>query len=191
MIQKLPNILSSLRIILAFLFVYLYLQTELEYRITSLVIFFFAAISDYYDGKIAREYEIETKFGVFLDPLADKFLTFAGFASLAVLAPSVFPWWIVIVITVRDVGVTLLRIYAEKKDYNMETRFLAKAKTLVQMICLYLALLFGMIVNLSYNWVDILGITFHVAFWMVMLLTVYSGLEYIFTNKKLFQKSSA
>jgi|AntRauTorckE6833_2_1112554.scaffolds.fasta_scaffold33041_2 CDP-diacylglycerol--glycerol-3-phosphate 3-phosphatidyltransferase len=191
MIQKLPNILSSLRIILAFLFVYLYLQTELEYRITSLVIFFFAAISDYYDGKIAREYEIETKFGVFLDPLADKFLTFAGFASLAVLAPSVFPWWIVIVITVRDVGVTLLRIYAEKKDYNMETRFLAKAKTLVQMIYLYLALLFGMIVNLSYNWVDILGITFHVAFWMVMLLTVYSGLEYIFTNKKLFQKSSA
>jgi CDP-diacylglycerol--glycerol-3-phosphate 3-phosphatidyltransferase len=191
MIQKLPNILSSLRIILAFLFVYLYLQTELEYRITSLVIFFFAAISDYYDGKIAREYEIETKFGVFLDPLADKFLTFAGFASLAVLAPSVFPWWIVIVITVRDVGVTLLRIYAEKKDYNMETRFLAKAKTLVQMIYLYLALLFGMIVNLSYNWVAILGITFHVAFWMVLLLTVYSGLEYIFTNKKLFQKSSA
>lgn len=191
MIQKLPNILSTLRIILAFLFVYLYLQTELEYRITSLVVFFFAAISDYYDGKIAREYEIESKFGVFLDPLADKFLTFAGFASLAVLAPSVFPWWIVIVITIRDVGVTLLRIYAEKKDYNMETRFLAKAKTMVQMIYLYLALLFGMIVNLSYNWVDILGTTFHVAFWMVMLLTVYSGLEYIFTNKKLFQKSSA
>lgn len=191
MIQKLPNILSTLRIILAFLFVYLYLQTELEYRIASLVVFFFAAISDYFDGKIARKYEIESKFGVFLDPLADKFLTFAGFASLAVLAPSIFPWWIVIVITVRDVGVTLLRMYADKKDYEMETRYLAKAKTMVQMIYLYLALLFGMIVNLSYNWVDMLGTTFHVAFWLVMLLTVYSGIEYIFTNKKLFQNSAA
>lgn len=191
MIQKLPNILSSLRIILAFLFVYLYLQTELEYRIASLVVFFFAAISDYYDGKIARKYEIESKFGVFLDPLADKFLTFAGFASLAVLAPEIFPWWIVIVITVRDVSVTLLRIYAERKDYEMKTRFLAKAKTMVQMIYLYLALLFGMIVNLSYNWVEILGTTFHVAFWLVMLLTVYSGIEYIFANKKLFQNSTA
>ena len=124
-------------------FLLLYIQDDLWLRGISLAIFAVAALTDFFDGYIARKYRVESKFGIFLDPLADKFLTIAGFVCLPFLSPDQFPWWAIILIVIRDLGITGLRIFADRKNLTMQTRSSAKAKTAIQMIYLYAALLFS------------------------------------------------
>ncbi|MEP1152319.1 MAG: CDP-diacylglycerol--glycerol-3-phosphate 3-phosphatidyltransferase [Balneola sp.] len=194
--KSLPNILSSLRIVLAPVFLYLYLQGGLVWGLLSILVFTIAAITDYFDGHYARKYQIETSLGVFLDPLADKVLTFSAFIVLPFIDESQFPWWAVALIIVRDVFMTSLRVYANKKNMQMKTRNLAKTKTTIQLTFLYVALLLGVFEgteNFIAHWAEVILST-GVMFWVMMFVTfvtVYSGLEYIFTNKKLFRSSAS
>lgn len=176
-------------------FLFFYIQEDIWLRGISLVIFLVAALTDFFDGYIARKYEVESKFGVFLDPLADKFLTFAGFVCLPFLSPDQFPWWAIILIVIRDLGITLLRIYADRSNLTMETRSSAKAKTAIQMIYLYAALIFGLLLLLGGRVGEAVQSVFEMDlfYWgmiAVMAITVYSGLEYLFVNRQLFSKSA-
>ncbi|MAO64483.1 MAG: hypothetical protein CL666_05745 [Balneola sp.] len=186
--KHVPNILSSLRIILAPIFLFMYVQDELIWRSLSIAVFATAAVTDFFDGKIARRYNLESKLGIFLDPLADKFLTFAGFLCLPFLDPEQFPWWAVSLIVIRDVGVTLLRLYTNRKNITLETRFTAKAKTMVQMIFLYAVILIGVFKQADIEFADLAvqffntGILYY-AMMFVTALTVYSGIEYLWVNK--------
>ncbi|MCH2450867.1 MAG: CDP-alcohol phosphatidyltransferase family protein [Gracilimonas sp.] len=190
--KNLPNILSAFRMVLAPIFLFMYIQDELIWRSLSIAVFATAAVTDYFDGKIARYYKLESEFGVFLDPLADKFLTFAGFLCLPFLDPGQFPWWAVVLIVIRDMAVTLLRLYAGKKKISMETRFTAKAKTLVQMVFLYIVLLIGVFKQADIEFADSAaqffnsGILFY-GMMFVTALTVYSGIEYLWVNRQLFR----
>lgn len=194
--KSIPNILSSLRIVLAPVFLYLYLQGGLVWGLLSILVFTIAAITDYFDGHYARKYEIETSLGVFLDPLADKVLTFSAFIVLPFVDESQFPWWAVTLIIIRDVFMTGLRVYANKKDMQMKTRFTAKTKTTIQLVFLYVALLLGVFQgtdNIIAHWAEVILST-GAMFWVMMFVTfvtVYSGIEYIFTNKKLFRSSAS
>ena len=141
-VKKVPNILSGFRLLLAPIFLYLFIQEQIFWRSLSLAIFFIAAATDFIDGYIARRFDAESDVGVFLDPLADKFLTFAGFICLPFLDPSQFPMWAVLLIVVRDIAITSLRIYANRKGIMMETRYTAKLKTALQMMYLYACLLY-------------------------------------------------
>lgn len=189
--RQLPNILSSIRIILAPIFLILYVQDEVVWRALSVGIFAVAVVTDFFDGYIARLYKAQTDYGVFLDPLADKFLTFAGFICLPFLDASQFPWWAVAVIVFRDVLVTGMRILADYRNLSMDTRLTAKFKTLGQMFFLYLVLMVGVFIETDV-WLSsyctqlmqsgILG-------WMmiaIVVLTLYSGVEYIYINKNIF-----
>lgn len=189
--KHLPNILTFLRLVLAPVFLYMYVQDELVWRSLSLVVFAVAAVTDFFDGYFARAYGVESKSGVFMDPLADKFLTFAGFVCLPVLDPVLFPWWAVGVIVARDLIVTVLRIVADVRKISVETRYLAKVKTLVQMIFLYICLLIGVFmqadITLS-NHVHALMET-SILFWSMMFvtaITAYTGIEYLVVNRHLF-----
>lgn len=194
--KSLPNILSSLRIVLAPVFLYLYLQGGLVWGLLSILVFTIAAITDYFDGHYARKYQIETSLGVFLDPLADKVLTFSAFIVLPFIDESQFPWWAVTLIIIRDVFMTSLRVYANKKNMQMKTRNLAKTKTTIQLTFLYVALLLGVFEgtgNIIAHWAEVILST-GAMFWVMMFVTfvtVYSGLEYIFTNKNLFRSSAS
>lgn len=189
--KNVPNILSGIRLILAPIFLIMYIQDELIWRSLSIAVFAVAAVTDYFDGKIARKYKIESDFGVFLDPLADKFLTFAGFLCLPFLDSSQFPWWAVIAIVIRDITVTLLRLYAKRKNLHLVTLFTAKAKTMVQMIFLYLMILIGVFKQADIDFSDQVnqffntGILYY-AMLFVTALTVYSGIEYLWVNRKMF-----
>lgn len=191
-----PNILSGIRLILAPIFLIMYIQDELIWRSLSIAVFAAAAVTDYFDGKIARKYEIESEFGNFLDPLADKFLTFAGFFCLPFLDAEQFPWWAVIVIIIRDVTITLLRLYAARKKMHLETRVSAKAKTMIQMIFLYLVILIGVFIQADIDFSDDVnrffrsGILFY-AMMFVTAVTVYSGIEYLWVNRQLFTRKTA
>lgn len=193
--KNLPNILSGLRMILAPIFLFMYIQDELIWRSLSIAVFATAAVTDYFDGKIARYYKLESDFGIFLDPLADKFLTFAGFLCLPFLDASQFPWWAVTLIVIRDVGVTGLRLYTNKKHLTMQTRFTAKAKTLIQMIFLYAVLLLGVFKQADIEFSNLAsqffnsGILYYVMLF-VTFFTVYSGIEYLWVNRKIFKKTA-
>lgn len=191
--KNLPNILSSIRMVLAPIFLFMYVQDELIWRSLSIAVFAAAAVTDYFDGKIARYYQLESEFGVFIDPLADKFLTFAGFLCLPFLDASQFPWWAVAAIVIRDVLVTALRLYAGRKKIPMKTRFTAKAKTMVQMIFLYIVILLGVFKQADIEFADQAALFFDsgILFYVMMFvtaLTVYSGIEYIWVNNELFKK---
>ena len=189
--RRLPNILSTIRIILAPIFLMLYVQDEAVWRALSVGIFAVAVVTDFFDGYIARLYGAQTDYGVFLDPLADKFLTFAGFICLPFIDAGQFPWWAVGVIVLRDIIVTGMRILADYRNVSMDTRLTAKAKTMGQMFFLYTVLLVGVFIEtdvwLSSYCIELMqsGI---LAWFMIaiVVLTVYSGLEYIYINKNLF-----
>lgn len=177
-------------------FLFLFIQDDILLRSISLFVFLVAALTDYFDGMYARKYKVESDFGVFLDPLADKFLTFAGFVCLPFLDSSQFPWWAVIVIMIRDITITLLRIFADRKGIVMETRVTAKAKTAIQMGYLYVALLLGLFLIIPGTLSEITHAIYdtNVFFWgmmAVVAITVYSGIEYLYVNRHLFRKETA
>src|SRR5690625_6952005 len=98
--------LSSFRLLLAHIFLYLFIQEVLLIRGLSLLVFTIAALTDAFDGYLARKHKVESKMGAFLDPLADKFLTFAGFICLPFLTPTLFQCWAILLIVLRDIIVT-------------------------------------------------------------------------------------
>lgn len=194
--KHVPNILSLIRIILAPIFLFMYVQDELIWRSLSIAVFATAAVTDFFDGKIARYYNLESKLGIFLDPLADKFLTFAGFFCLPFLDAAQFPWWAVALIVIRDVMVTGLRLYTNRKEIILETRFTAKAKTMVQMVFLYGVLLLGVFKQADIELADSAaqffnsGILFY-AMMFVTVLTVYSGFEYLWVNRAILTSETS
>jgi len=190
-VHNVPNILSVVRIILAPIFLYMYLQDELVWRALSIAVFAGAAVTDFFDGYIARTYNAESKSGIFLDPLADKVLTFAGFFCLPFLDPVLFPWWAVGLIVVRDVAITLLRVFADYQDIDVETRFTAKLKTMLQMIFLYICLLIGVFLQADILFSDHVHALMETpvmgwAMLLVVSVTVYTGIEYLVVNRHLF-----
>ncbi|MEX1010634.1 MAG: CDP-diacylglycerol--glycerol-3-phosphate 3-phosphatidyltransferase [Balneolaceae bacterium] len=193
--QNLPNILSVFRILLAPLFLYMYLQDDLVWRALSIAVFAVAAVTDIIDGYIARTWKVESRLGVFLDPLADKVLTFSGFICLPFIDPVQFPWWAIGIIVFRDVAITLLRIYAEQKNLPMETRVTAKMKTLLQMIFLYIALLIGVFLQADILFADHVRTLMEsdIMGWLMILVvvvTAWSGIEYLWVNRHLFGSGS-
>lgn len=193
--EKLPNILSGTRLLLAPIFFILFIQDDLIWRGVGLVIFTVAALTDFFDGYFARKYDVESKIGIFLDPLADKFLTFAGFVCLPFVDSSQFVWWAIILIIIRDVTITLLRIYSERKGIVMETRQSAKIKTAIQMGYLYVALLLGFLILIPGTTATVVHVIFdtNILYWgliIVTFITVYSGIEYLVVNRGLFSSRS-
>ena len=187
----LPNQLTVLRIILTPVFVYLFLMDDPVLKQISLGVFILAAITDWYDGWLARKFNYITAWGKFLDPLADKILTSAAFFAFVFL--DVLSLWMVIVIVSRDFLVTFLRMYADMRKHSFATSRLAKWKTFIQMFFLYYLLaayilqtvpwiyngneyIFNVLTNTILIYWTMFGIT---------LITVYSGFQYIYRNKNL------
>jgi CDP-diacylglycerol---glycerol-3-phosphate 3-phosphatidyltransferase len=196
MMKNVPNILSIFRIVLTPLFVLLYVQDELLYRSLGIGLFAMAAITDYFDGYIAREFNAGSKLGKFLDPLADKVLTFAAFAVLPFVAPAVFPVLPVVLIVLRDVFVTFMRMLANRRFYDMKTSYLAKFKTAVQMIYLPLALLGGLFVNSGVPPAELAQWSFEIGLftwglYAVAAFTVYTAFDYVMANRDLFVRNDA
>lgn len=190
--DKIPNILSAFRLVMAPIFLLMFIQDDIIWRGLSLVVFTVAAVTDAVDGYYARRYDVESDFGVFLDPLADKFLTFAGFVCLPFLDPSQFPWWAIVVIVIRDIVITSLRILSSRKGLQIETRKMAKVKTAIQMGFLYVALLFGFLLLFGGQFGNIVNAIyatnfFYWALMIVVAITVYSGIEYLYVNRSLFR----
>lgn len=135
--RYLPNALTIGRIVLTPVVLFLLTVPTWWSQMSALVLFLAASASDYLDGRLARAWNVKSRVGQFLDPLADKVLVLGLFATFAVVEPAVVPWWAVVAIALRDVGVTALRSYAESQGRTLATFRIAKSKTAAQMAFLF------------------------------------------------------
>ena len=132
------------------------------------IIFVLAALTDLVDGAIARRYGLVTTFGKIADPIADKALTGVALIGLSLIGD--LPWWVTIVILVREVGVTLLRFWVIEHGVIPASRG-GKLKTVVQTIAITMYL-----TDLPLAWWPTLSA------WVMgaaVLLTVVTGLDYV------------
>ena len=192
--MTLPNQLTILRIILSPVFLYFFLSDVIWMKQVSIAIYIVAALSDWYDGWLARKFNYITSWGKFWDPLADKILTSVAFIGFAIV--DLIPWWMVLVIVGRDVIITLLRVFADMKNYAFTTSYYAKWKTLLQMVFLYYLLIlyvaqFTPEINLVYG--DLISSLLNKAliFFIALLITIitfHSGVLYIIRNWKIIIK---
>ncbi len=189
MFSTLANTLSVTRIVLSPVFLLMIISENQLMRQLSLAVFLIAAITDWYDGVIARRSGTVTNLGKFLDPLADKFLTSSAFIAYAML--DYVAWWMVIVIVCRDLLITVLRSMAEIRGAHIVTSKTAQWKTFIQMTVLYYLLL--LIVGKDVGWVQsvfgsLIAQLLHadVVYGLMLavtLLTLYTGVKYVIENR--------
>ena len=141
-LTSIPNLLTIFRIILVPFFIFSFYSQLFYLKILSLFIFFVGSVTDFFDGYLARKYNLITNFGKFVDPLADKILVLSAFFILHSLYKDYIPLWMVFLILVRDVVITVFRIYLSKKNTILKTSALAKRKTLFQIIVIHVLLIF-------------------------------------------------
>ncbi|HJW28413.1 MAG TPA: CDP-diacylglycerol--glycerol-3-phosphate 3-phosphatidyltransferase, partial [Saprospiraceae bacterium] len=121
--MKFPTQLTVLRILLAPLFYTFFVLDPPQYLMSGIV-FLLASITDWYDGYFARKYKLVSRFGSFLDPLADKILTSIAFIAFAAI--GLIPAWTAGVIIGRDIIMTILRVAADANDIHVRTSMFAK-----------------------------------------------------------------
>jgi CDP-diacylglycerol--glycerol-3-phosphate 3-phosphatidyltransferase len=189
----LPNSLTFLRILLTPVFLFLFISNSSFNKQLSLLVFIFAALTDWYDGWVARKWGYVSRFGVFFDPLADKILSSAAIVSFAVI--GLIDGWMVWIIVCRDIAITILRSIAEYKDQPVITSSTAKTKTFVQYVVIYYILILYVIKTIpllenespkTFHVVDNL-LHPQVLFGMMLLvtfLTAWTGIVYIYSNRK-------
>lgn len=186
-IFTLANLLSLFRIVVAPLFMFMMLSENPTLIMWASWLFLIGALTDYFDGVVARMFKSESKFGRFVDPLADKFLTTAAFVVFVIM--DIIPLWMVIIIIIRDFGITFMRIYGHSIKKPIKTSYFAKVKTFLQMsfIAYVLTLSFFEHLNLSvfdaslaksYIYSDF---TF-VSMLIVTFITVITLVEYIYKS---------
>lgn len=173
-----PNVLTGLRLVLVPVFAWMLLSHPHDqgWRYATTAVFAFAIFTDFVDGRVARKYGLVTNFGKLWDPIADKALTGMAFVGLSILGE--LPWWVTIIILIREWGITLLR-FAIMKYGIMAANRGGKAKTLMQSIALLGYLL----------WLAPLPAPVQWFFWICMgiafVLTVVTGLDYLREAQKL------
>ncbi len=176
--RQLPNAITIARIPLAVVFFVLLLLAgafgadDIVMRWVAAGLFVLAISTDWVDGYLARRYDIVSDFGKLWDPIADKLLTGAGFLGLAILGEV--PWWIVIVILVREWAITIHR-FTLVHEHVVAAAWMGKIKTVVQGVALSWALLpLGGLVGQT-AWVVITQVLMILA----LVLTVASGIDYV------------
>lgn len=183
--MNLPNKLTILRMVLVPVFMVLLLNLKIFW--IAGIVFIIASLTDLADGKIARKYNLVTDFGKFADPLADKLLVCAALialSSIGKLGTPILGAWATFIIIAREFMVTGIRLVAAAKGKVIAAGMSGKIKTTVQMITVIYILFSDLIVsvglplNISNIFVNILVIA-------SVIMTVYSGMEYLMQNKSL------
>ncbi len=167
---NLANIITLLRLFLIpiFLYVLIYLN---DYFL-SFIIFSFASITDKVDGVIARKYDMITDFGKFLDPIVDKMLVISAFVSFIEL--NIISSIPVLIIIFREISITGFRAIAASNNVVISASNLGKYKTVSQIITILFILILPESIYVNY------------LVYLVVILTIVSGVDYILKNKNLF-----
>ena len=193
-VVNLPNALTVLRLVLVPVFVVLGLQSASWTALwAAFVVFAVAAITDRFDGKLARSWGQITDFGRIADPIADKALTLCGFALLSY--QGYLPWWVTILIAVRELGITAMRAFFLRRGVVVSANQAGKLKTFMQMVALGALLIpwahFKHINDGNEWWVVLLIRLGQIFAGVALALTLYSGVMYVIDGVRLMRGASA
>ncbi len=169
-VMNAANVLTAVRLVLVPVFVVLAMiseMTQADWRVAAAIVFIIASMTDFMDGWIARHYQLITSFGKVADPIADKALT--GSALVLLSAYARLPWWVTVLILVREFGITLIRFWVIRYGVIAASRG-GKAKTALQILAIawYLSP-FPSAVAAVGPWIMALAV----------VVTVVTGLDYV------------
>jgi CDP-diacylglycerol--glycerol-3-phosphate 3-phosphatidyltransferase len=169
-IANLANTLTLLRLVLVPVFLLALFAgdgRQAGFRVVAFLIFAVACITDRLDGLLARNYGMATEFGAFVDPIADKTLVGSALIGLSMLGE--LPWWVTVVILIREFGVTVLRLAVIRRGV-IPASWGGKLKTVVQVLAIGLFVL------------PLAGgfrVTADVVMGAAIVLTVITGIDYV------------
>ncbi|TWP37615.1 CDP-diacylglycerol--glycerol-3-phosphate 3-phosphatidyltransferase [Leekyejoonella antrihumi] len=177
---NIANGLTMLRLAMVPIFGWLLLYQDGEstgYRVAAFGVFVVASITDRIDGDLARSRGLVTDFGKMVDPIADKALMGMALVGLSII--NALPWWITVVVLVRELGITLLRLLVIRHGVLPASRG-GKVKTALQALAIALFVL-------------PLGGAWHFVAWVIMIaavvVTLVTGVDYVFRAAKLRKTS--
>lgn len=192
--MNLPNKLTVSRFVLTAAFLAVIFARFPGNESVALLLFVAASLTDFFDGRIARQRKLITNFGILMDPLADKILTCSAFIAFVELRQM--EAWMVVVVVARELAITGLRLLAASKNIVLAAERLGKHKTISQITAII-----GVLVLLSYQqwgvigqWIFGWGIAGRpwvgwfapIACWVTVLLTLYSGMAYLWRNREIY-----
>jgi len=173
--MNLPNKLTIARVIAVPFFIAAY---YLNWFLAAFVIFVAASFTDMLDGRIARKNNLVTNFGKIMDPLADKVLVYS---AICLMIPYFVPAWMLIIILAREFTVAGMRTVAASEGIVIAAGVSGKVKTVLQMIAVCLLLLVP-----AFPYYLPLWYTAQAFLWASLIMTVYSGVEYVWKNRQIF-----
>jgi len=196
--MNIANRLTVLRIVLTFVFMFFLLfpfkgAWVLWAKVLSLVVFMFAALSDIFDGLIAKKKNMITDFGKLMDPIADKILVLAAFTAFVQM--QLIDAWMFVIIVSREILITSLRLFALNKGKVLSAAKAGKHKTVSQMVVIFYILGFivlkeVMLAFFTWNpaWENLFRSSVYVLMLLTVGLTLYSGLYYLWENRKVITR---
>lgn len=208
--MNLPNKLTTSRFVLTGAFLWAMFSRSAVNDTLALIFFGVASLTDYLDGKIARDRGLITSFGALMDPLADKVLTCSAFIALierhmrTLMSGDLLPVfhigshpiyakveaWMVVIIVARELGITGLRLLAASKNVVLAAERYGKHKTISQ-----IAAIIALLVMDAYGewwpwlhdffspWTPMFAL---LALWLTVVLTATSGLLYLWRNRQIY-----
>ncbi len=176
--MNLPNKLTTMRVLLIPVVVVLLLVFEGTWAdVAAGVVYLIAAVTDLFDGKIARKYNLVTNFGKFMDPLADKLLVCSTLIYMVAIGRA--PAWAVIIIMAREFAISGFRLVAAGRGVVIAADWSGKIKTTLQN-CWCIGMLFPI------EW-SVWKVLTTVAMVLAVILTVYSFIDYLLGNKNVLK----
>ena len=175
------NALTVLRLVLVPVFLVALFQDggdSAAWRVTAFVAFAVASVTDRIDGELARRHNLVTDFGKIADPIADKALIGAALIGLSVLGE--LPWWVTVVVLVREVGVTALRLVVIRHGVMPASRG-GKVKTMLQSVAI------GLLVLPTTGWLEDLAL---LVMAVAVIVTVVTGVDYVLRALRLRRTSA-
>ena len=185
--MNLPNALTLSRIFFAGVIIFLLEKNTPSGNVWAAIVFAMAAITDFYDGHLAKTRGLISDFGKIMDPIADKVLILSTFGVLAHLGMVI--WWMFIVIAIREIAVTVSRIVAMRHGQVLAAERAGKIKTVSQIVAISSILLYLVAQHSEFcaywfypvqrTWL----VTNYTLTTLATILTLYSGFDY-FRRKK-------
>jgi len=186
--MNIPNALTISRILLTFGFIYFFSRDGLAAKLFAALFFCVASLTDYLDGHIARRKNRITNLGKIMDPIADKFLILSAFFVLArihMISPVIFA-----IIAIREIMITILRLFAIKKGKVLAAETAGKLKTVTQITAILCGLLFLILAEL----IERQGAMYTLDIYqqsvvgglmvLTVMITLYSGLMFLWNNRR-------
>ena len=175
------NKITIFRVICIPVFIVLMYMDGAAARYGALAAFVIASLSEFMDGYIAQHYNQVSNFGKFMDPLADKILVIT--AMLLFVESGRMPGWVLALVVAWEFAVSGLRLVAVEQGRVIAAAKSGKIKTASTMVCIILMLLIGV----PYSAPDYLGMVCNA---VILLTTLYSGIEYFIVNRDVLKNET-